>query len=156
MIRVIGVDPSSPAGIVVLSQTGDSIRVEQVNRKSATKARPLSATWARFTIELRRVLCDVIEIGDVLAYEDVRRHAGTDAAHAYGRALGVLEEVAWLHGARLVKVGVGASKRTATGYGRADKEAMIAAAIAKWGDREWTEHTADAAWIAETARRGEE
>ncbi len=156
MIRVIGVDPSSPAGIVALSQTGELLRVEQVNRKSVTKVRYLGATWALFTIELRTVLLGIVETGDVLAYEDVRRHAGTDAAHAYGRALGVLEEVAWLREARLVKVGVGAAKRTATGYGRAEKDAMISAARDKWGDLEWSEHTADAAWIAETARRGEE
>jgi hypothetical protein len=38
------------------------------------------------------------------------------------------------------------------GYGRAEKEAMIAAAHRQWPDAPpLTEHEADALWIAETA-----
>jgi len=49
-------------------------------------------------------------------FEEVRRHAGTDAAHVYGGLMGVP---------------VGTIKRFATGKGNANKDAMIAAVEAR-------------------------
>jgi len=44
-------------------------------------------------------------------------------------------------------------KRHATGRGNADKAAMVAAAVARWGG-EPTEDEADALWIADAWRAG--
>ena len=64
-------------------------------------------------------------------FEEVRRHAGTDAAHVYGGLMATLTAWAELRGVPYEGVPVGAIKRHATGKGNAPKEAMIAAARAR-------------------------
>ena len=64
---------------------------------------------------------------DAVYLEEVRRHAGTNAAHIYG---GFLAHVtAWCehHGIPYQGVPVGTIKRHVTGKGNASKEAVIAA-----------------------------
>ncbi|POR47077.1 hypothetical protein B0G62_12070 [Paraburkholderia eburnea] len=60
-------------------------------------------------------------------FEEVRRHAGVDAAHAYGGFLATLS--AWCEHHRIPYQGVpvGTIKKHATGKGNAGKEAVIAA-----------------------------
>jgi Holliday junction resolvasome RuvABC endonuclease subunit len=71
-------------------------------------------------------------------YEEVRRHAGVDAAHAYGGFMGTL--CAWCEDTADPRkpvaipyqgIPVGTIKRAATGKGNANKEAMIAAMVAR-------------------------
>ena len=64
-------------------------------------------------------------------FEEVRRHAGTDAAHTYGGFLATL--TSWCEQRCLPYQGVpvGTIKRHATGKGNADKPAMLAAARAR-------------------------
>jgi len=67
---------------------------------------------------------------DAVYFEEVRRHAGVDAAHAYGGFLAHL--TAWCE-AQLPPipyegVPVGTIKKAATGKGNASKQDMIAAA----------------------------
>jgi Holliday junction resolvasome RuvABC endonuclease subunit len=66
-----------------------------------------------------------------LAFEEVRRHASTDAAHAYGGFLSQL--TAWCEQRQIPYQGVpvGTIKRFITGKGNADKAAVIAAVQAK-------------------------
>ena len=63
----------------------------------------------------------------LVVFEEVRRHVGVDAAHAYGGWLATL--TAWCEGRSIPYEGVpvGTIKRHATGKGNADKEAVIAA-----------------------------
>ncbi|ARK96153.1 MULTISPECIES: crossover junction endodeoxyribonuclease RuvC [Burkholderia] len=67
--------------------------------------------------------------GDIHAvyFEEVRRHAGVDAAHAYGGFLATLS--AWCEHHRIPYQGVpvGTIKKHATGKGNAGKDAVIAA-----------------------------
>ena len=63
-----------------------------------------------------------------LVFEEVRRHAGTDAAHVYGGLMATLTAWAELRGVPYEGVPVGTIKHHATGKGNADKAAMIAAA----------------------------
>jgi Holliday junction resolvasome RuvABC endonuclease subunit len=60
-------------------------------------------------------------------FEEVRRHLGVDAAHAYGGFLATL--TAWCEQNRIPYSGVpvGTIKRSATGRGNAGKPEMIAA-----------------------------
>jgi Holliday junction resolvasome RuvABC endonuclease subunit len=60
-------------------------------------------------------------------FEEVRRHAGTDAAHVYGGLLATLTAWCERHSIAYQGVPVGSIKRFATGKGNADKAAMIAA-----------------------------
>jgi len=173
MIRIHGIDLGASCGIATLEQDGRLVAVRTITKpdvrkaragKPATKkrpavdpvdARPLWMTWAEHVAHVRAALLDLVKPGDVMAYEDVRRHSSTDAGHAYGRILGVVEEVAWIREATLVVVPVSRAKMCATGHGRAEKADMIAAALEKWGV-ECDEHQADSLFIAEVARRGEE
>lgn len=65
---------------------------------------------------------------DAVLLEEVRRHAGVDAAHAYGGFLAHVTTWCEHHQIPYEVVPVGTIKRHATGKGNANKEAMIAAA----------------------------
>ena len=69
-------------------------------------------------------------VGEIV-FEEVRRHAGTTAAHAYGGFLACLTAWAEVKGVPYLGVPVGTIKRHATGKGNAGKEAVIAAMCAK-------------------------
>ena len=65
---------------------------------------------------------------DAVYFEEVRRHAGVDAAHAYGGFMGQLTAWCEHHQIPYQGVPVGTIKKHATGKGNASKEDMIAAA----------------------------
>lgn len=68
---------------------------------------------------------------DAIYFEEVRRHAGTDAAHIYGGFLGHLSS--WCEAEMVAYEGVpvGTIKRFISGRGNADKQAVIAAVRAR-------------------------
>jgi Holliday junction resolvasome RuvABC endonuclease subunit len=80
---------------------------------------------------------------DAIYFEEVRRHAGTDAAHVYGGLMATLTSWAEMRHIPYQGVPVGTIKRHATGKGNAPKEAMITAAQAR-GFRPATHDEADA------------
>ena len=86
-----------------------------------------------------------------LYFEEVRRHAGVDAAHAYGGFLATL--TAWCEHRAIPYAGVpvGTIKRHATGKGNADKAAMVAWARGK-GFNPGDDNEADALAILDWAR----
>ncbi len=65
---------------------------------------------------------------DAIYFEEVRRHAGVDAAHCYGAFMGHLTAWCEHHQIPYQGVPVGTIKKHATGKGNADKQAMIEAA----------------------------
>ena len=65
---------------------------------------------------------------EAIYFEEVRRHAGTDAAHVFGGLLAVLTSWAELRGVPYQGVPVGTIKHHVTGHGNAPKQAMIDAA----------------------------
>ena len=68
---------------------------------------------------------------DALVFEEVRRHAGVDAAHAYGGFLATLTAWCEHHGIPYQGVPVGTIKKHATGKGNASKDEMMAAMRAR-------------------------
>ena len=68
---------------------------------------------------------------EAIWFEEVRRHAGTDASHIYGGLMATLTAWAELRGVPYAGVPVGTIKQHATGKGNADKAAMVAAARAR-------------------------
>jgi hypothetical protein len=78
-----------------------------------------------------------------IVFEEVRAHAGTDAAHIYGGFLGTLTAWCEEHDVPYEGVPVGTIKRYATGKGNADKAKMIAAIQAR-GFRPADDNEADA------------
>lgn len=68
---------------------------------------------------------------DAVFLEEVRRHVGVDAAHAYGGFLATLTAWCEHHQIPYQGVPVGTIKKHATGKGNAGKAEMIAAAKAR-------------------------
>ena len=82
--------------------------------------------FKRWLTELKAVAGDIHE----LHFEEVRRHASTDAAHAYGGFLATLTAWCEHHQIPYQGVPVGTIKKHATGKGNACKDDMVAAARA--------------------------
>ncbi len=80
---------------------------------------------------------------DAVYFEEVRRHAGVDAAHAYGGFMAQLTAWCEHHGIPYQGVPVGTIKKHATGKGNAGKDEMISAMRAK-GFRPVDDNEADA------------
>ena len=64
---------------------------------------------------------------DQVVFEEVRRHAGVDAAHAYGGFMGQLTAWCEHHQIPYQGIPVGTIKKHATGKGNASKDEMVAA-----------------------------
>jgi Holliday junction resolvasome RuvABC endonuclease subunit len=82
--------------------------------------------YLRFRVWLDSLEADTGGLGAVF-FEEVRRHAGTDAAHLYGGFLATL--TAWCEQQAIAYQGVPVAtiKRFATGKGNAGKDAVIGA-----------------------------
>ena len=66
-----------------------------------------------------------------VGFEEVRRHAGVDAAHAYGGFMGQLTAWCEHHQIPYQGIPVGTIKKHATGKGNASKDEMVAAVRAR-------------------------
>jgi Holliday junction resolvasome RuvABC endonuclease subunit len=90
---------------------------------------------------------------DAVYFEEVRAHAGTDAAHIYGGFLATLTACCEQRGVAYQGVPVGTIKRHVTGKGNADKAAVLAAIRARGFDPA-DDNEADALaillWVTET------
>ncbi len=127
---------SYPGSILALdlgTQTGWALRTSDVLITSGTASFRNGRfdgggmRYLRFTNwlgELERLSGPIAAIW----FEEVRRHAGTDAAHVYGGLMATLTAWAELRGVPYQGVPVGTIKKHATGKGNANKAAMIAAA----------------------------
>ena len=84
----------------------------------------------------------------MVAFEEVRRHMGVDAAHVYGGLLAHLTKMCEAVKPKIPYQGypVGTIKKIATGKGNADKAKMLAAAQARWGPNVEDDNQADALW----------
>ena len=93
-------------------------------------------------------LCESIAGDFCVAFEEVRRHQGTDAAHVYGGLMGTLTAYCEERSIPYQGVPVGTIKKFATGKGNANKEAMMAAAKVQWPDYDCADdNEADARWL---------
>lgn len=110
------------------------------------------APYMRFRNWLAR-LSDETPPG-LIAFEEVRRHIGTDAAHSYGGFLAIL--TSWCEWQKMPYRGipVGTIKRHATGKGNADKAAMMAAMRAR-GFKPGDDNEADALALLDYVIQGE-
>lgn len=84
-----------------------------------------------------------------IAFEEVRRHVGTDAAHVYGGLMAILTGWAEERAIPYQGVSVGTIKKKWTGSGSAKKEAMIAEAVKRgFAPADDNEADALALWFA--------
>ena len=85
-------------------------------------------------LRFKRWLTDIKQCNasiDQVVFEEVRRHAGVDAAHAYGGFMGQLTAWCEHHQIPYQGIPVGTIKRHATGKGNASKDEMVAAVRAR-------------------------
>lgn len=87
-------------------------------------------------LKFRNWLHETIALTDaqIIYFEEVRGHKGTDAAHIYGGLMATLSAFCEENGIPYQGVPVGTIKKFATGKGNANKAAMIAAVKAKGYD----------------------
>jgi hypothetical protein len=107
-------------------------------------------------LRLRGLLNQAVlgQLVEKIVFEEVRSHAGVDAAHAYGGALAVLTAFCEAEGIPYEAYPVGTIKKHATGKGNAKKDAMIEAARARWpAIAIEDDNHADALWIGDLASR---
>ncbi|MDO3530828.1 hypothetical protein Q3O93_02720 [Ralstonia pseudosolanacearum] len=79
--------------------------------------------FKRWLTELKATAIDI----DAVYFEEVRRHAGVDAAHVYGGLMATLTAWCEYHDIPYQGVPVGTIKKHATGKGNAGKDEMVAA-----------------------------
>ena len=148
----LGLDLGSHLGWCVLD--GDELRGAGVHRIGTTVGMRggLVEAPALRARDLRDFVRSLIGqyVPHIVAYERVRRHAGTDAAHVYGALrFALLEVLATMpRPPRVVEVGVGAAKQALASKGRASKAEMVAAAEKLHPGRPWLEDAADALGVA--------
>ena len=85
-------------------------------------------------LRFKRWLTDIKQFNDGIdqvVFEEVRRHVGVDAAHAYGGFMGQLTAWCEHHQIPYQGIPVGTIKKHATGKGNASKDEMVAAIRAR-------------------------
>jgi Holliday junction resolvasome RuvABC endonuclease subunit len=140
------------------TQTGWAIRLqdEQIISNSETfKPQRFEGGGMRY-LRFKRWLTEIKQSNDCIDavyFEEVRRHIGVDAAHAYGGFMATLTSWCEHHQIPYQGVPVGTIKKHATGKGNAGKAEMIAAATAR-GHKPIDDNEADALallhWAIET------
>lgn len=99
-------------------------------------------------VRFRKHLQELLSSGVThVAYEEVRRHLGVDAAHIYGGLLAIVQEECESRRLQYFGVPVGTIKKTATGKGNASKEQMLEAARLRWPAFTGGEDEADARFV---------
>ena len=147
-MRVLGIDPGTFCGFALLD---DDTRVASGTWDLSVKRH--ESAGMRF-VRLEHQLREILENGvDLIAFEEVARHAGTQAAHIYGGIIAVIKLTAEKKRIAYVGVPVGTVKKRATGKGNADKLQMRSAACETWNDlpAEIDDNEADALFVALTA-----
>ena len=154
-------DQAAGAAVLTLdlgTQTGWALRGRDSSITSGSesfKPRRFEGGGMRY-LRFKRWLTEIERSADGLDavfFEEVRRHAGVDAAHAYGGFMGQLTAWCEHHGVAYQGVPVGTIKKHATGKGNAGKAEMIAAARLR-GFSPFDDNEADALallhWAIET------
>lgn len=145
--RVLGIDPGSACGWAVLavSELG-AVTVERSGTWDLT-GRGRRHPGYRFQRLLDQTQ-DLVREVDVVAYELVHRHLGTQAAHVYGGIVAVLLLACADAGKPVVEVPVAHVKQRATGKGNASKSEMIEAARPILGREPLDDNEADGLFVA--------
>ncbi len=104
-------------------------------------------------LRFREWLNEMLPRCNRVAYESVRRHLGTDAAHIYGGLMAVLTEECERRKIPYEGIPVQHIKKHATGKGNANKDAMITAARQKWPAAMLDDdNEVDARWLCDLVR----
>lgn len=123
-VSIMTLDLGTQTGWALLSRDGSV-----ASGSESFKPRRFEGGGMRY-LRFKRWLTEMKQCADgidAVFMEEVRRHAGVDAAHAYGGFLATLTAWCEHHNIPYQGVPVGTIKKHATGKGNASKEQMIAA-----------------------------
>ncbi len=153
VVKYIGIDPGLKTGWAVLDEDGERLNsgVWDLNGNR------WEGGGMRF-VKLRSAFNKLLNNtpGDIcVGVEEVRRHEGTDAAHAYGGIIATIHAMCEEASIPYLGLPVATVKKVATGKGNAGKPAMMEAAQSRWlnSTADYAEDEADALWIAEALRQ---
>lgn len=151
-VRILAIDPGTACGWAVRHSPTDydsGVWDLKPNRHEGGGMR-----FLRARMKFREIV-DLFK-PDVVVYEEIRRHMSADAAHVYGGIVAIVVAECEARQPKLPYQGVhwATVKKLATGKGNAKKDAMLAAAAARWPSHVFEDdNEADARFIAETAAR---
>lgn len=151
-MNILALDLGTRCGACVMTDAGVVRMLETLDLSPRKNDR-----WGRRFLTYRAELDRLIYTHQpaVIAYEDVRRHLATDAAHIYGALQALTEMAAAANEIPTHPIGVGVIKKAATGRGNADKTAMAVKASRQWPHLNIADdNQADALWVAEAFRTG--
>jgi Holliday junction resolvasome RuvABC endonuclease subunit len=145
-VKIIGIDPGTKCGWALLDN----------NKRIASgvwnlKGGRHEGGGMRY-LRARRYFETLLDMGhvDAVAYEEIRRHRGVDAAHIYGGIVGQITAICEDRKIPFKAIPVGTAKTTATGKGNASKDLMVSSANTKWNIEVEDDNEADALWMAQT------
>jgi Holliday junction resolvasome RuvABC endonuclease subunit len=122
---ILALDLGTTTGWALVSRDGSITSGSQ-----SFKPQRFEGGGMRF-LRFKRWLTDIKQCNngiDQVVFEEVRRHVGVDAAHAYGGFMGQLTAWCEHHQIPYQGVPVGTIKKHATGKGNASKDHMVSAA----------------------------
>lgn len=151
--RVLGIDLGNTTGWAVVTADRAGVTIGEWDLRPR-RFEGGGMRYLRFLRLLEDALRDVRP--KLVAYEEVRRHIGTDASHVYGGFLSQLCVTCERLGVPYLGIPVSTVKRFATGRGNAGKDEVIAAAKRFLDGRgahagELTHNSADALFVALSA-----
>ena len=117
---ILALDLGTETGWAIRLNTG--VIFTGTSKHIPHKSNQLMNRWSLFIAMLNK-LADKGEI-QVVYYEEVRRHLGTQAAHIYGGFKALLEQWCQERNIQMKGVGVGEIKKFWTGRGNAQKKDM--------------------------------
>lgn len=147
---ILAIDPGTACGWALMR---DGLLIDSGVWRLKKPNERAGVRYVTLTSELTELL-ETSAIPDLLAYEDVRAHAGTDAAHVYGGIVATIQHWCETYGIKYQGVPVGTIKKTMTGRGNASKVDVIAAVKERY-NLTAKHDQADAIAIAYTASQKE-
>jgi len=125
---ILALDLGTTTGWALVSRDGSITSGSQ-----SFKPQRFEGGGMRF-LRFKRWLTDIKQCNDGIdqvVFEEVRRHVGVDAAHAYGGFMGQLTAWCEHHQIPYQGIPVGTIKKYATGKGNASKDEMVASVRAR-------------------------
>lgn len=139
-MRILGLDLGGVTGWAILSSAAPLHGYFDLRNKHGEGG---GMPFLKFRNRLGELLAGI----DLVVYEEVRFAATTDAAIAWGGFRSILLAECEARAVPVKGYTPSQIKRHATGKGTADKQAMLAAAQARWPAKDHNE--ADALWCAD-------
>lgn len=130
VMRVLAIDPGTLCGWALGTCEADVMVGHWTLRPSRYESSGMK--YVKFANSLAELLDGEATRPDLVLYEEVRKHKGVDAAHAYGGFTAVLQQECIARKIEYGTMTVGEIKRHVTGIGNAKKKLVQQAIMAMY------------------------